>query len=38
VRGAFPAYLSSFFPFAGCIVQDRETNIPEETAGERGAP
>jgi hypothetical protein len=36
-RGAFPAYLSSFFPFAGRIVRGPETNIPEVQCNNAGA-
>ncbi|RCV20639.1 hypothetical protein SETIT_4G072900v2 [Setaria italica] len=37
VRGAFPTYLSSFFPFAGRIVRDPETKIPDVQCNNAGA-
>ncbi|RLN12856.1 shikimate O-hydroxycinnamoyltransferase-like [Panicum miliaceum] len=37
VRGAFPAYLSHFFPFAGRIVRDPETKIPKVQCNNAGA-
>ncbi|RLM54898.1 shikimate O-hydroxycinnamoyltransferase-like [Panicum miliaceum] len=37
VRCAFPAYLSRFFPFAGRVVRDPETKIPEVQCNNAGA-
>ncbi|KAG8093935.1 hypothetical protein GUJ93_ZPchr0012g20638 [Zizania palustris] len=37
VRAALPSYLSHFFPFAGRIVRDPVTNIPEVTCNNAGA-
>uniref|UniRef100_A0A0E0L7X1 Transferase family protein n=1 Tax=Oryza punctata TaxID=4537 RepID=A0A0E0L7X1_ORYPU len=37
VRAALPAYLSHFFPFAGRIVRDPVTNIPEVACNNAGA-
>ncbi|GJN29631.1 hypothetical protein PR202_gb17880 [Eleusine coracana subsp. coracana] len=37
VRAALPSYLSSFFPFAGRIVRDPETNIPAVACTNAGA-
>ncbi|XP_062228059.1 putrescine hydroxycinnamoyltransferase 1-like [Phragmites australis] len=37
VRAALPSYLSLFFPFAGRIVRDPETKIPEVACNNAGA-
>ncbi|KAF0901447.1 hypothetical protein E2562_003456 [Oryza meyeriana var. granulata] len=37
VRAALPSYLSRFFPFAGRIVRDPVTNIPEVSCNNAGA-
>uniref|UniRef100_A0A0D3GCW4 Uncharacterized protein n=1 Tax=Oryza barthii TaxID=65489 RepID=A0A0D3GCW4_9ORYZ len=37
VRAALPAYLSHFFPFAGRVVRDPATNIPEVACNNAGA-
>ncbi|CAL5051086.1 unnamed protein product [Urochloa decumbens] len=37
VRGAFPEYLSRFFPFAGRVVLDPDTKIPEVSCSNAGA-
>ncbi|KAF8697585.1 hypothetical protein HU200_035771 [Digitaria exilis] len=37
VRGALPAYLSHFFPFAGRVVLDADTKIPEVHCSNAGA-
>uniref|UniRef100_A0ACD5XW07 Uncharacterized protein n=1 Tax=Avena sativa TaxID=4498 RepID=A0ACD5XW07_AVESA len=37
VRAALPVYLSHFFPFAGRIVRDPKTNIPEVACTNDGA-
>ncbi|KAI4973978.1 hypothetical protein ZWY2020_041759 [Hordeum vulgare] len=37
VRAALPAYLSRFFPFAGRVVRDPDTNIPEVACDNAGA-
>uniref|UniRef100_A0ACD5ZP62 Uncharacterized protein n=1 Tax=Avena sativa TaxID=4498 RepID=A0ACD5ZP62_AVESA len=37
VRATLPAYLSHFFPFAGRIVRDPDTNIPEVACNNAGA-
>lgn len=37
VRAALPSYLSRFFPFAGRIVRDPDTNIPEVACTNAGA-
>uniref|UniRef100_A0A453QP91 Anthranilate N-benzoyltransferase protein 1 n=1 Tax=Aegilops tauschii subsp. strangulata TaxID=200361 RepID=A0A453QP91_AEGTS len=37
VRAALPAYLSRFFPFAGRIVRDPGTSIPEVACNNAGA-
>nr|CAB3469520.1 unnamed protein product [Digitaria exilis] len=37
VRGALPAYLSTFFPFAGRVVVDADTKIPEVHCTNAGA-
>lgn len=37
VRAALPAYLSRFFPFAGRVVRDPATNIPQVACSNAGA-
>ncbi|CAL5044551.1 unnamed protein product [Urochloa decumbens] len=37
VRGAFPEYLSRFFPFAGRVVLEPVTKIPEVSCNNAGA-
>ncbi|KAJ1258045.1 hypothetical protein BS78_10G044000 [Paspalum vaginatum] len=37
VRGALPAYLSRFFPFAGRLARDPGTQIPEVVCSNAGA-
>jgi hypothetical protein len=37
VRAALPAYLSRFFPFAGRVVRDPETNVPQVACTNAGA-
>ncbi|GJN00907.1 hypothetical protein PR202_ga18134 [Eleusine coracana subsp. coracana] len=37
VRAALPSYLSSFYPFAGRVVRDPETNIPAVACTNAGA-
>ncbi|KAL6606662.1 hypothetical protein ACP70R_042315 [Stipagrostis hirtigluma subsp. patula] len=37
VRAALPAYLSRFFPFAGRVVRDPETKVPEVACTNEGA-
>ncbi|CAL5036810.1 unnamed protein product [Urochloa decumbens] len=37
VRGALPEYLSRFFPFAGRVVLDPDTKIPEVDCNNAGA-